>query len=153
MSTQIKDIKYIKRDFLSIAWAMPHGWDFGAMGVPRESKQKFEHRHRANQIHGDDENNRMQVDCSPYGQTGDHRVKSKGQISLNFSYKVNYKYFIPNFVCVPKNKNKNRKHTERNVHAVAWVMPQGWDLGVLGVKIFSVGICNCAPSTARSSWS
>ena len=30
-------------------------------------------------------------------------------------------------------------------------MPQGWDLGMLGVKNFSVGICDGAPSTARSS--
>ena len=25
---------------------------------------------------------------------------SKGQISFNFNYKVNFKYFVPNFVCV-----------------------------------------------------
>ena len=25
-----------------------------------------------------------------------------------------------------------RKHIEQNVHSVAGVMPQGWDLGVLG---------------------
>ena len=30
-------------------------------------------------------------------------------------------------------------------------MPQGWDLGVMGVKNFSMGICDGAPSTARSS--
>ena len=29
-------------------------------------------------------------------------------------------------------------------------MPQGWHLGVLGIKNLSVGICNGAPSTARS---
>ena len=26
---------------------------------------------------------------------------------------------------------KDRKHIERNFHFVAWVMPQGWDFGVL----------------------
>ena len=34
-------------------------------------------------------------------------------------------------------------------------MPQGWDLGCWGggeVKNFSVGICDGAPSTARSSY-
>ena len=30
-------------------------------------------------------------------------------------------------------------------------MPQGWDLGVLEVKQFSVGICDGAPLTAHSS--
>ena len=47
---------------------------------------------------------------------------------------------------------KDRKHIEQNFHSVAGVMPQGWDLGVLGgVKNFSVGICDGAPSTADSS--
>ena len=45
---------------------------------------------------------------------------------------------------------EDRKHIEQNFHSVAVVMPQGWDLGVLGVKHFSVGICDGAPSTARS---
>ena len=27
---------------------------------------------------------------------------------------------------------KDRKHNEHNFHSVAGVMPQGWDLGVLG---------------------
>ena len=49
---------------------------------------------------------------------------------------------------------KDRKHIEYNFHSVVGVMPQGWDLGVLGgggLKNFSVGICDGAPSTARSS--
>ena len=29
---------------------------------------------------------------------------SKGQISFNFNYKVNFKNFIPNFVCVLTNE-------------------------------------------------
>ena len=52
------------------------------------------------QIDGDDEQNRMQVKSSSLGQTGDLGEGSKGQISLNFSYHVNFKDFIPNFVCV-----------------------------------------------------
>ena len=27
---------------------------------------------------------------------------------------------------------KDIKHIDRNFHSVTWVMPQGWDLGVLG---------------------
>ena len=30
--------------------------------------------------------------------------RSKGQISFNFNYKVNFKDFIPNFVCVLTNE-------------------------------------------------
>ena len=45
-----------------------------------------------------------------------------------------------------------RKYIEQNFHSIAGVMPQGWDLGLLGgVKNFSVGICDGAPSTAYSS--
>ena len=50
---------------------------------------------------------------------------------------------------------KDRKQIEYNFHSVVGVMPQGWDLGVLGggggLKNISVGICNGTPSTARSS--
>ena len=58
------------------------------------------------------------------------------------------KIFIPNFVRVLTNK---RKYIEQNFYSVAGVMPQGWVLGVLGVKNLSVGICDGAPSTAYSS--
>ena len=57
------------------------------------------------------------------------------------------KIFIPNFVRVLTNK---RKYIEQNFYSVAGVMPLGWDLGVLGVNNFSVGICDGAPSTAHS---
>ena len=58
------------------------------------------------------------------------------------------KIFVPNFVSVLTNK----RHIEHNFHSVAGVIPQGWDLGLLGVKNFSMGICDGAPSTAPSSW-
>ena len=47
---------------------------------------------------------------------------------------------------------KDRKHIEENVHSVARVMPQVGLGGAGGVKNFSVGICDGAPSTARSSF-
>ena len=45
---------------------------------------------------------------------------------------------------------KDRKHIEQNVHSVAKVMPRVGTAGAGGVKNFSVGICDGAPSTARS---
>ena len=56
--------------------------------------------------------------------------------------------FIPNFVRV--------SHIIENIlniffYSVAGVMPQGWNLGVLGVKNFSEGIYDGAPSTVHSS--
>ena len=70
MFSQIKDTKHIRRDLHHVAWVMPQGWDFGALGRPGGSK-KFKYGHVAYQIDGDDEQNRMQVKFSPWGQTGD----------------------------------------------------------------------------------
>ena len=44
------------------------------------------------------------------------------------------------------------KHIEQNFHSVAWDMPKKHDLRVMGVKNLNVGICDGAPSTARSSY-
>ena len=46
---------------------------------------------------GDDEQNSMQVKFSSYGQIGDLEVRSKGQISLNFGYHVNFSNFYTRF--------------------------------------------------------
>ena len=47
---------------------------------------------------------------------------------------------------------KDRKHIEQNFHSVAKVMPRVGLHGAGGVKNFKVGICDGAPSTARSSY-
>ena len=63
--SQMKDTKHSRRDFHYVAWVMPQGWDFGALGVPRWSKKViFKHGHVAYQINEDDEQNRMQVKFS-----------------------------------------------------------------------------------------
>ena len=78
--SQMKDTKHIRWDFYSFAWFMPQGWDFGALGRPGGQKLiYFKHGQLAYQIDGDDEQNRMQVNFLPYGQTGDLWVRSKGQ--------------------------------------------------------------------------
>ena len=61
----MKDTKHIRRDFHSVAWVMPQGWDLGVLGVPRGSKKMFKHGHVAYKIDGDDEQKRMQVKFSP----------------------------------------------------------------------------------------
>ena len=47
----------------------------------------------------------------------------------------------------------DRKHIKQNFPSVAGVMPQGGTWGAEGFKNFSVGICDGAPSTVRSSFS
>ena len=61
----MKDQNYIRRDSHYVAWVMPQGWDFGALGVPRWSKKVIlKHGHVAYQIDEDDEQNKMQVKFS-----------------------------------------------------------------------------------------
>ena len=90
----MKDTKHIRQDFHSVAWVMTQAWDLGALGVPRGSNFFcFKPGHVVYQIDKDDQQNRMQVKFSSYGQTGDLGVRSKGQISLNFGYNINFKDF------------------------------------------------------------
>ena len=71
-------IKHIQWNFCSDARD-------GTWGHPGGKKFIFLHGHVAYEIDGDDERNRIQVKFSPYGQTGDLGVRSKGQISLDFN--------------------------------------------------------------------
>ena len=64
---------------------------------------------------------------APWG----HGEGSKGQISFISITKSISKIFIPNFVCVPT--NERYKTYQTFFYSVAWVMPQGWDFGALGV--------------------
>ena len=59
----MKDTKHIRRDFHSVPWVMPQGWDFGALGEPMGGSKKnfFKHGQVVYQINGDDKQNRMQV--------------------------------------------------------------------------------------------
>ena len=56
---------------------------------------------------------------------------SKGQISFNFNYKVNFKDFYTK-LCV-LSQMKDTKHIRRDFHYVALVMIKGWDFGALRV--------------------
>ena len=55
---------------------------------------------------------RMQVQFTHKVQNGDLGVRSKGQISFNYSYKVNFKDFLYETLCV-FSQIKDRKHIER----------------------------------------
>ena len=46
---------------------------------------------------------------------------------------------------------KDRKNIKQNFHSVARVMPWDGTRGAGGVKDFSLGMCDGAPSTAHSS--
>ena len=117
--SQMKDTKHIRRDFQSVPWVMPQGWDFGALGVPRGSEFFFSNMVMIVVYQIDrDQQNRMQVifilgsNWWPWGEV-------KGQTSLTFGYYVNFKDFYNKFcVC-------SHKHIRRDFYSVFWVMPQG----------------------------
>ena len=60
----MKDTKHIRRDFYSVLWVMPQGWEFGALGECPGGHFFFKHGLVVYQIDGDDEQNRMQVKFS-----------------------------------------------------------------------------------------
>ena len=79
---------------------------WGAGGTPGTEGVKkiffFKHGHVEYQIDGDDEQNRMQVKFSSYGQTGDLGVRSniiKFRLSCQF-----HRFLYQSFVCVLTNK-------------------------------------------------
>ena len=98
----MKDTNYIRRDFHSVTLVMPQG----GLGVPRGSIFFFKHGHVAYHIDRDDKQNKMQVTFSSKGQTSDLRVRSKGQISLNFPG-------LPLGGRTPYITSKNRLHTPK----------------------------------------
>ena len=56
----------------------------------------------------------------------------RGQISLNiikFQLQSLFQRFLNQTLCVFLQMN-DIKHIRRDFHLAAWVMPQGWDLGV-----------------------
>ena len=92
----------------------------------------------------------MQVKFSPYHQTGDFGVRSK---SIKFQLQIQFQRFLCQTLCV-FSQIKDRKHIDQKFHSVAWILPQGWDMGAglggAGVKNFKMRICDSAPLTARS---
>ena len=57
---------------------------------------------------------------------------SKGQLSLIFNYKVNFKYFIPNFVCVLTNK---RYKTYQTAMTFCYYLDHARRAGLWGQKL------------------
>ena len=63
---------------------------WGTGGTQGVKQYFFKHGHVANQIDGNDEQNKIQVTFSSYGQTGDLGARPKGQISLTCQFQRFY---------------------------------------------------------------
>ena len=121
----MKDTKHIRRDFHSVPWVMPQGWDFGALGVPRGSKKNFFQTWScgiSNRQGWRAEQNASNIFILGSNWWPCGKVKRSNIINMSIS-----KIFIPNF-CV-FSQIKDRKHIEQNFHSVAKVMPRGGTAG------------------------
>ena len=68
---------------------------------------------------------------------------SKGKISFNFNYKVNFKdFFFPNFVCVLTNESYISYPDQTGFILSPGSCPRGGTWGYLGAKIkFRTAVC------------
>ena len=83
MFSQIKDIKHINKDFHSVTWVMPQLWDLGELGGQKFNFSKHAMVMWHIKLKGMVSRTGYKLKFSPDGQTGNLRVGSKGQISLN----------------------------------------------------------------------
>ena len=127
--SQMKDIKHIRWDFHSLAWVMPRGSDLGVPWGVKWSKKiffpKFNQIWCVSNLHQWHMQQHIFFGPHPLGPwEGAKRsniIKSQSQSQFQRVFNQT--------VCV-FSQLKDMKHIRRDFHYVAWVMPQGRDLGV-----------------------
>ena len=125
----MKDIKHIRRDFHSVAWVMPQGSDLGVpWGVEWSKKIFFP---KINQIWC--VSNLHQWHMQRHNFFGPHPLGPQGGAKrsniIKSQSQSQFQRFLNQTLCV-FSQLKDIKYIRRDFHSVAWVMPQGWDLGV-----------------------
>ena len=126
----MKDIKHIRRDFHSVAWVMPQGQDLGLRWGVESSKEfffpKFNQMWCVSNLHQWHMQRHNILDSHPLGPWGGAKrsniIKSQSQSQ--------FQRFLSQTLCV-FSQLKDIKHIRGDLHSLAWVMPQGWGLGVL----------------------
>ena len=125
----MKDIKHIRQDFHSVAWVMPQGSDLGVPWGVEWSKifffPKFNQIWCVSNLHQWHMQWHNFLDPHPLGPWGGAKRSNiiKSQLQSQFQR------FLSQTLCV-FSQLKDIKHIRGDFHSVAWVMPQGWDLGV-----------------------
>ena len=127
--SQTKDIKHIGRDFHSLAWVMPQGSDLGVSWGVEWSKKIFFPKFNQiwcvsnlHQWHMQQHNFFCPHPLGPW-------VRAKRSNIIISQSQSQFQRFLNQTLCV-FSQLKDLKHIRRDFHSVAWVMPQGWDLGV-----------------------
>ena len=139
----MKDTKHIRRDFHSVPWVMPQGWDFGALGAAQGVKKN------STMVMWYIKSTGMtsRTECI-IGSNWWPRGEVKGQISLNFGYHVNVKDFYTK-LCVFSHKWKIQTIFDGIFILLPGSCPWGGALahwgcpGVIFFQTWSCGISNC----------
>ena len=130
--SQMKDIKHIRRDFHSVAWVMPQGWDLGVLGGGWRGKKFIFSEIQQNWCVSYSHEWHMQrhnfFGPRPLGPWGGAKRSNIIKVWLQSQFQI----FLNQTLCV-FSQMKDIKHIRRDFHSVAWVIPQGWDLGLPGV--------------------
>ena len=124
----MKDIKRIRRDFHSVAWVMPQGSDLGVPWGVEWSKNFFSEFNQiwcVSNLHQWHMHWHNFFGPHPLGPWGGAKrsniIKSQSQSQ--------FQRFLNQTMCV-FSQLKDIKHVRRDFHSVAWVIAQGWDMGV-----------------------
>ena len=127
----MKDTKTYLTGFSFFAWVMPQEWDFGALGARGSNFFFFQTWSCGTSNRGGwrAEQNAsksfiLRSNWWPWAE-----VKRSNIIKFRLHCQI--LRFLYQTLCAFL-QIKDRKHIEQNFHSVAGVMPQGWDLGVLG---------------------
>ena len=137
--SQMKDIKYIRQDFHSVAWVMPKGSDLGVPWGVEWSKNfffsKFNQICCVSYLH--------QWHMQRHNFLGPHLLgpcggAKKSNIIIS-QIQSQFQRFLKQTLCVFSHM-KDIKNIRRYFYSFAWVMPKGWDFGVLCVCVWGGGV-------------
>ena len=136
----MKDIKHIRRDFIRFPGSCPRGrtWGFrGGLSGQKKFFPKFNQIWCVSYLHQWHMQRHNFFRPHPLGPWGGAKRSNiiKSQPLSQFQRFLNQTLGV-------FSQMKDIKHIRRDFHSIAWVMPQGWDLGVPwgvgGSKFFSL---------------
>ena len=146
MFSQMKDTKHISLDFHSVTLVMPQGHTLGRWGCSGRHFFQTWSCGISNRLGWRAEQHASKIfilglNVWPWGEVKRSNI-------IKFCLPCQFHFYYTKLCVFSQIKDKNILN--RIFILLPGIMGQGWDLRVLGVKNFSVGICDGVPSTACS---